>query len=342
MEKTLKNMINQTTEQIKLFLNVDALASTAVADEIINENDIITKLSKFNRLVIDRLSFSQDPSKYNTSLILSLIKNTKQIIPNTPNSAKEFAEWLPEMLQYQRSEVKSLKKKLINCQKTLLQTQLIVDEFSKKSLNEKHELQEKIKALKKENKLMAERYADREDFIQYHKTQTSIADAKLQNSENIIRELRDENGKLKLALSDKEAIIRTVKAENMKVKETAKNAANQKEYDRIEKAELIYEIECLEKAMKQTMKVQKLPCGCFDDDVNWVKAHKDMHIALSTYQQENEELKQQVSFLENQLSKLARSGDCCKCKHSKTCLKSIRQKVDVIKADVEDLRNEVY
>ena len=382
METLIKKIVNENAEQLKLFLNVDELSSSSLVDDILKEEDTINKLSKFMRLVMDRLSFSSDPSKYNTNLIINLMKSTKEIFPDTPTTGKEFSDWLPQILRKQKGDLKSLKKKLINCQENLLHTQEIIDQFANQKDEEQKELNLKIKALKKENRLLRDRFQDREDFMKFHRAQSSVSDAKLANAENALRDVRIENTKLTMENSDLNEKIRQLKLGFKTMKAALKKAEHKTEYEQLEKNELLYEMDNFEKANKQTARLQKLPCGCFDDDVDWIKAHKELHNELYNYQQENEALKTELDQLKKdkrmkdlrlkikcdrairerkeqaqrkpmkvientyQYAKnepsKARCCSCCDCQCHKININTIRHKVDIIQSDVEDLRDEIY
>ena len=297
METLIKKIVDENAGQLKLFLNVDELSSTTLVDEILKEDDPINKLSKFMRLVMDRLSFSSDPSKYNTNLIMNLMKTTQEIFSETPSTGKEFAIWLPQILKKQKGELKSLKKKLINCQENLLKTQEIIDQFANQKEEEQNQLNLKIKALKKENRLLRDRFQDREDFLKFHRAQTSVADAKLVNAESALKEIKLENARLTMENSDLNERIRQLKLNMNSMKSALKKAEHKTEYEQLEKNELLYEMDNFEKANKQTARLQKLPCGCFDDDIDWIKVHKDLHSELYNYQKENEALKKEIEML---------------------------------------------
>ncbi|EAY01375.1 hypothetical protein TVAG_324890 [Trichomonas vaginalis G3] len=366
MNDLIANIIDETAEQIRLFLNLDKLSSSAIVDEIKNENDLLAKIGKFMKLVIDRISFSKDPVKYYNSMCANIMGGVRKILPNAPETVQEFSDWLPAQLEQHKLEIRIMKKKLRKCQEALIETKNSIAKQAYESTEKSKDLEQQLKHLKKENKQLKERYMDREDFLQYHKSQVSIAESKQQRAEQSSFELQKNNYDLKLKLFDLQSTIDALKRENSELKKQIRSTSEQNQYDILERNELLYQIDCYHVDAMKIEKLQNLPCKCFEHGKNWTKAHKQLHRELYQLEQENEELKARLSdviaenntlkYVGNKHNKKVKQEktqkenveqtqtkccSCCKCKCHYLDVNSLKKRFDDLESDVEELRKEI-
>lgn len=367
MSELIANIIDETAEQVKLFLNLDKLSSTALVDEIFEEKNLVTKLSKFMKLVMDRLQFSQDPAKYYNSVCANIMGGVRNILPNAPQTANEFAAWLPAQLEEHRHEIKRMRKKLQECQEALVSTKNSIGKYANEYSEKIKILEEKVIKLKTENKNLKERYSDREDFLKYHKSQVSIAESKQQRAEQSSFELQKNNYDLKLKIFDLQSNLENMRRENAELRKSLKSKSEQTQYDILERNELMYQMDQFSRDMRKIEKLQGLPCRCFNHGTNWKKTHKELHKLIFDLENQNEQLRQQLQQAKTDYNMIKYTGtkkhhsenkikitpqnkenkehtrccSCCNCKCHYLDVNSLKRCFDNLESDVEELRKEI-
>ena len=257
MEKLLSKIINEAAEQAKLFIGLDKISSTSIADEIINEKDISTKLSKLIRLLLDRLRFQQvDNTGYDEKLD-KLLENLELIDSSTPDSKDKLFQWIPSKILQQRNNLKQMSKQIAKYEEKAALAEETMQNLGQQVSISQQKYREKIKKLQN----------DIENLQQNIANENQVHNQKIQETDKLINQLKQANSELEKKVFDLHVSINSLTKENSQLKQSI---YSKPKLD-ADKEELIHQIERLQKRLKKAEKLQNMN----------IQGQKDYYKALS-------------------------------------------------------------
>lgn len=341
MERVLKELINDGAEQIKLFLDLDQLATSAVAEDIIKEDDISKKLSKFIHLVIDRLKFQRNPDKYYDDFIVNIIKTCSDNIPNVPESPQEFASWLPEHLLKHRTEIKTMKRRLIECQKTLFDTQKEIANYTQEQTFKDSAHEEKIKNLVEEVNILKEKCLENEETKNNLHMKTIMEEQNRTKAESTIRKLNEENTILANVAQCLRNKLKNYKKQINLLKIQLDSSSEKVSHVKLDKKAIKHELDYIENSASKIRKLQELNCNCFKDCTDWVTTHLKLHRRLEQLLDKVECMKCRIADLQRSNKELAKTNEFFRSMNKPAICSGRCINNEKIKAKFAQLENDV-
>lgn len=298
---TAIKIIDDNANQLSPLLSLDPKSSNLLIQEILNENQLPSKLNKLLKLLMNQI---QNQSIQSTIYFDQLISNLLKLFPSIPKNALECTEWIKEKLTNYLETEKEFKKtekflltKLNQCQEHLQIARQTVEayEANQKSrvndkslilLNQKEQtiksLHQQInqyiakitileKALKEKDSLIESLQRSNEQNKFDHSTNIS--------DEKIIDNLNSDQGKLQ------EQILKQKQKYN-KLKEEATKTINLYK-EKVQKQQLTIKTN----NCKIMNKLKQLHCGCFDNSENLIAIHRNLHNEIEKLKTELFEIK---------------------------------------------------
>lgn len=328
MESLISRIVDDSAEQAKLFLGLDKESSTTIIDEILEEKDVVSKLGKLLRLLIDRLKFQEQKNRDKIK-ITSLYENVQKIDTSVPDSISKFLTWIPDKILSQNQQIKELKRALRKSEKKQFANEEIIGEITEKVNKSQKKLKSRIVELEEENNALRHLVAIKD-----------VSEHKLEETEKLVSQLKSANSSLEKKIFDLHVSINNISKENeaLRQKETEKKVIFN--YEEVDKAALISEIESLQTRLKKTERIQTKSLKRKSHG----RRHKHEYYSSSEESYCSSDSESSSSSFEEKKRrhhKKSKCCSCCKCRCHKLDINSLKNKFDALESDVDDLHYEL-
>lgn len=273
MKNSLNEYINETAEQVRLFLSLDRLSSNALIDEIKDEKKVEIKLSKLLHLLVDRLKFQSLNRSSDFDFVVCKLR--EKLGEDVPKNSSDFVQWAVNNHNHKRKkrdyDLFDDDNKLKCKNETQPQAQIDIRSLQQENMDYKNEIQ------KLYDKIYRNKY-NYKSHINKLKQQ--------QNNDNYIQELEEQ--------------IQNYQNENHSLKKKIKSLKSE-----IRNNQEIYQFERTNKDDESLIsQLQCLDCNCFQDVNTIYSKHKKLHNKISSLSEENQLLRDDCEKVRQRLSSM--------------------------------------
>lgn len=298
---TAIKIIDDNANQLSPLLSLDPKSSNLLIQEILNENQLPSKLNKLLKLLINQI---QNQSIQSTIYFDQLISNLLKLFPSIPKNALECTEWIKEKLTNYLETEKEFKKtekflltKLNQCQEHLQIARQTVEAYE---ANQKSRANDKSLILLNQKEQTIKSLHQQ---INQYTTKITILEKTLKEKDSLIESLQRSNEQNKFDHStniSNEKIIDNLNSDQCKLQEQI--LKQKQKYNKL-KEEATKTINLYkEKVQKQQLtiktnncktmnKLKQLHCGCFDNSENVIAIHRNLHNEIEKLKTELFEIK---------------------------------------------------
>lgn len=296
---TAIRIIDDNANQLSPLLSLDPKSSNLLIQEILNENQLPSKLNKLLKLLMNQI---QNQSIQSTIYFDQLISNLLKLFPSIPKNALECTEWIKEKLTNYLETEKEFKKtekflltKLNQCQEHLQIARQTVEAYE---ANQKSRVNDKSLTLLNQKEQTIKSLHQQ---INQYTTKITILEKTLKEKDSLIESLQRSNEQNKFDhstnISD-EKIIDNLNSDQCKLQEQILKQKYNKLKEEATKTINLYK----EKVQKQQLtiktnhckimnKLKQLHCGCFDNSENVIAIHRNLHNEIEKLKTELFEIK---------------------------------------------------
>lgn len=296
---TAIKIIDDNANQLSPLLSLDPKSSNLLIQEILNENQLPSKLNKLLKLLMNQI---QNQSIQSTFYFDQLISNLLKLFPSIPKDALECTEWIKEKLTNYLETEKEFKKtekflltKLNQCQEHLQIARQTVEAYE---ANQKSRVNDKSLTLLNQKEQTIKSLHQQ---INQYTTKITILEKTLKEKDSLIESLQRSNEQNKFDhstnISD-EKIIDNLNSDQCKLQEQI--LKQKQKYNKLKEEatktinlykEKVQKQQLTIKTNKTMNKLKQLHCGCFDNSENVIAIHRNLHNDIEKLKTELFEIK---------------------------------------------------